>query len=329
MFNLSHHILESLLIKAYNNFKKENPGEEPWWRITCMRKHYKSKYNIKPGDENIPWRKIIYDDSEDKKAIIKTISADSPLESAVKIKKAKIRKTRNVYKNSEGVKHMTQWVKDEPEFSTEIHQIPVDNLGVMAAHYDVVYRNDEPTEIEVVNKDDTLVVWGIDKNKFIKPVITDGVKCNLLNFTEVEKIQNELNQVKDELNKAKDELASLKKNPLNIKEFHEENAKLQSEIKQIQEDNKLFDEELKKLQSSIKANLSIKDVIVKYGQIQRKLNDCKQVVDRIVKYFDDDEFDYKKNLDDYGFIMTMARLFDYQMSIIRRMDDYDSEYYDI
>jgi hypothetical protein len=110
-FNISQRVMESLIQRAYYSFKKEYPDEEPWWRIVCMRKQYRSKYNLTPEDENKQWRQITYEENESKGRIKKTIIETEVPQSITKRIEKRTNKSRQVYEDDNGRTHKTQWVK--------------------------------------------------------------------------------------------------------------------------------------------------------------------------------------------------------------------------
>lgn len=312
--NISNRVLDSLVQRAYDNFKRDYPEEEPWWRIVCMRKHYRSKYNLTPEDEKKNWRKFIYEDKPNG-TISKTIIEDNqPLSLQNKITKV-TNKHRVELTSQTGRIKLTPWVKEESKYTTETVHFTQDMMNSMAQSIDVVYRKDEPVDIETTAIDNTMSVWGITSDRFIKPINVDGTK-----IIDPKDLVNVINELNKSLEEARSELEKYRKLWFDSVRDEEETQKLRIIDKDC-------DIELKRLNNVIKKDLTIKEVIVKYHQTQAKLNDCKSyTIKKMKDNFDPDEFDVDKKLKEFGFIGTLPRIIDYLISVVKCNDGYESDF---
>jgi hypothetical protein len=199
-------------------------------------------------------------------------------------------------------------------------------LSVMANSIDVCFRKDEPVDLEVLDNGDTKTIWGVNSNKTIKPINCEGVP--LLSLDEL-KIEND--RLNMELSMAIDELNKYKK--LYLMESNEggEDAMRKIEIKGENEKLEIMNSEclseLKRINLNLRKNLTIKEIIMKYHGLQTKLNDSMIAVKRILKKcFDNDEFNMDEKIKEFGYVMTIPRLVDYLVSIVKLDDDYIDEY---
>lgn len=326
-FNITQRIMESLIQRAYHSFKNEYPNEEPWWRVVCLRKQYRSKYNLTPEDEKKTWRQITYEDSEDKKTIIKTIKETNPPQSITMKTVKKTQKVRQVYEGDNGRIHKTQWIKKEPEYTLDIISHEQTDLNIVAESIDVCFRKDEPVDLEIMGDSTTKTIWGIKSDRTIKPINYDGIVAMNLNDLRKENIRlnEELSMVMDELDKYKKMLhEQMNRVDMEVEDkktlINDENVKLR-----IMDDECLL--ELKKINHDLKKNLTMKEIIIKYHSLQYKLNESMTIVKKICKKcFDNDDFDIDGKIKELGFVMMVPRLIDYLVSIIKLDDDYIEEY---
>jgi hypothetical protein len=328
--------------RAYHSFKIENPTEEPWWRVVCMRKQYKSKYNIKPGDENLPWRKVTYSNGDNNNKVEKKIESDEAPKNIFKttIKKERVRFTRIT--NDQGISRRVNVKRENDIVEDKYHEFDTTKLESMAQHFDVHYRNDEPNEVDVIVSDKEIMkanIWGGIKETgiFIKTkkgtdseIERDIEKIGCLD-EKMSEIIHENTRLKDDIILLKGQMDRYKKQYEDLRELSLNELKIvrsnqQIELDGLRDEIKIYDDELNKLKSSIKSNISVKDVIIKYSEIQRKLNIMKPIVIKIMKYFDKDEFDIEKSITESGFVMTLPKIIDYLISVIRATDGYENEY---
>lgn len=279
-----------------------------------MRKRYRSKYNLSPEDEKKNWRKFVYEDKPDG-SISKTIVEDTqPVSLERKVVKT-TKKHRTELTSENGRIKLTPWIKEEPKVTIETIQFTQDTMNTMAQSIDVVYRKDEPVDIESTSSNNVMSVWGLTKDRYIKPINIDGV-----NAIDPKNLVDVVNELTKELEQTRAEMEKYKKLWFDTKDDDEDSHK----IKIINDE---FNDELKKLNNTIKKNLSVKEVIVKYHQTQSKLNDCKSyTVKKMKDNFDPDEFDLDKKMKEFGFIGTLPRIIDYLISVVKCNDGYESDF---
>jgi hypothetical protein len=344
-FNITYATISHLMENAYNNFKIQYPYEEPWWRITCMRKRVHSRPSLSVSDTKDNWRSI-----DTISSVVKKIEKIDPMNIPHKVISRKIikeQKVEDTENNSKRIGRPTTRVETtitNREYTTKELEMKADVIDIGTQHgktssIDYIKIN---TETRTLTKSE-LINWeglsgGVWTDFNVETGIDQILKQSKDQADEIKALTEMVDQLMIE-NKNKEAIMS---DDSAIRRLSDEVQKLTTELNQVILDNKekdniittltnqlmnnknnINDEDISKanalcnkFNNESKTSHSISQLIDNYIKMQSKLNDCKRKVDAIMKKYD--LFNYKEKLKEKGFILTIADLVEF----------FDSDYED-
>jgi len=333
-------LIFKLIESEYQSFKHDFPEEEPFWRISCYRKRdkvFKKGYEtnnqsgsinqLEPAILKQTWRRVIVD-SEGKtedEIKVKEPTIVSVIESKVTpyVKLTSVRKSERMFKE---IKPHVVLEPKTKEFTC---------IGIPSdSRIEVVRRIDEPGDLELFSYDHTIA--SVSKEKimmFGKPgvnviAVGDKIESPMLNNPSgIIKLEQELtNKIEEYYNVIKN-CSGITPNIVNtihtlqkqnkelLTEMSSHKEKFSDDIKQVE--RVILRHPIRKIQTLMNKDLTISDIIDKYIEVQKKLNDLKaKVTPILIKH---KKLRFKSVLDEHGFINGLYHIIKYFD------DDYDSD----
>lgn len=292
-------IIHGLLQREYDNFINMFPGEEPFWKITCVRKHHRP--TITEADRQMNWRQFTKVGGQVKVEEIKTVSVKKRkfTDRVTKQQERKKKFENNVEVSDRPIRRAEKYV----ETIEEDYTIEVFDSNVNAVQVDVHSHVSDASLISIVKLDtikqsiteEVFQIWDTIKGS---GVFIDDDKTEFLS------VEDKIRLVSDRTIKVINEQQQM------IHDLKNEISLLKAQLDQ----NKLI--EIKEL-SHIKQDWSVNEIINKYVDIQKKLTMVKSKIMPILEKHD--RLGIHKKIADKGFITSL-------ISVVEYFDDeYDEE----
>lgn len=350
MSDIINRSLEQLIIATYHRFKEKYPDDEPWWKVSCYRKHPKINNTriLSNSDLRQNWRSGITNEIPDlsiPKTIITKTQINNKEMKYTEVKehnpRALVDKNHPANENRVYKTCVRTWKDVVVEKHTTTNYV-IPNLE----RYQVEIRENEPTMVDVMTYNSATIhvgqnlVFDSDFKDDIS-IITKEIALNSEQVPAImERAFTERRLIEDKVVRQSEDLVNQKRiqNDLKIRMEEEEKthnskiielkmviAKLQGECddtsKKLSELERKSNEEeqkiLEKLSRIIGKKPTVAEIIGKYSDIQEKLNMIKQEITPIcLKY---SKLKLNDLVKEKGFILSIP-------SIIRFFRDrYDDE----
>jgi len=304
-------IVYGVLIREYDRFKKYFPGEEPFWKISCVRKYFRPKFS--ESDLKTNWRSIT------------TSRGQTEITEIEEVSLTKIRKTGKVITEQKRVKVIRESdekiISDKPltrrEKYLEIHEEELiqetyksmDNNFMIDTN---VHLND-PNFIDIIQLEENqkicdekvLGLWG-KINVQDKLIITKDKS-----FMEVDSMMSKIEEAYSK------SLQIMMDQEKRVKELVDENQQLKKQLSE----HKLID--IKEL-THIKSDWSMQEIINKYVDNQKKLTTLKNGVIKILEKHD--RLNIHRIIREKGFILSFIdtiKYFDDEYDEDDHLSDFD------
>lgn len=300
-------IINALLNREYDEFKRVFPNEEPFWKISCVNKH-KRPY-MTEADKKMNWRSIVHDSKEDIKITeIKEVTTQ------------KRKYTDKVTTKQERVKIIAKDVvkKDIPitrkerytETTEEEYQIESFDSKISSLQIDMHRHVAEPNFMSIIKldvktqtiTDEIIGLWGDMK---ITGAILDSDKMAHMSILE------KLKEIKKTTQDVIDQQAEI------ISKLQVEVAMLKSQVNEVKQ---IDVSEL----SHIKKEWTMNEIITKYVEMQKKLTHLKIKIQPILDKHE--RLNHSELVKKHGFVgslIEVIKYFDEEYEEPESLSDYD------
>lgn len=293
-----YRVIMALLDREYEKFKKFWPGEEPYWKISCLKYKHRPKYD---ESDKCNWREIKqYGHTQVVTPIdrinIKTINR--------KTKEGTIQKrVKGLDSSGKCFDRPIQKKVHYEEILTEDVEYVAYESEVSPAKVDVVMRFDTPSELDIIHFQENVIThiasWGKDLSGTIMTNKSIDDMKDIVNF-----IESAQNDVKSQLK------AMELKYEMMLADIKMENEMLTRQLNEIQV------VQIPEL-SHIKSNWTMKELVSKYVDVQQKLTIVKRKIEPIL--YKHSRLNYEELKKTHGFITSISH-------VIKYFDDcYDSD----
>lgn len=304
MIEKQFNIIYGILVREYERFKRAFPGDEPFWKISCLKKHQRPIISRSELKEN--WRAITTSNNQTKVDVIEEVKLEKiRRKEIVTVKQERVKTiqcdTGKVIRDKPLTKREKYTEIIEEEFVTETYK-SVDHPFLIDSNVHL----DDPKMIDVIQLSEDritcsnkiLAIWGEFAQSY-GVIIKDGQKLDIESSV-TDKIKKICTQTSELLSKQADEMKALA----------EENHMLRARLSDTKEFN------IKEL-THIKQDWTVQEIINKYVDCQKKLTLLKVKVTPILEKHSD--LGYLDLVKRKGFISSF-------IDVVKYFDDhYDSD----
>jgi len=315
---MNYNVVIALMESAYNKFKLQFPNEEPFFRITCSRKFGRSDRHRSWRPKNLETRTVFPDRSS--KFSQDNINASLDILGATEAKGKPL--TKKQQRDLEDGK--TNLIREDKVIHKHIRPRPIKlrdadtrRVEVTKVPYDacVDLRFDDPISVSVfkycVDSANTLLK---EIRTEYKLLLEDPLFNSVGSFVSTIEV--------DSVHTIEDSLEKIKKIQEKEIEMRDRVVQMETVLPKLMAEKEVLDDLSKSVKAAFKESTTVQDVVSKYIDMQRKLNDLKSYVVPLMRKYNEEPFIEKvaKN----GFISTVKEFIEYLHQ--NTADDYVSDH---
>jgi len=302
---MNYNVVIALMESAYNKFKLQFPNEEPFFRITCSRKFGRSDRHRSWRPKNLETRTVFPDRSS--KFSQDNINASLDILGATEAKGKPL--TKKQQRDLEDGK--TNLIREDKVIHKHIRPRPIKlrdadtrRVEVTKVPYDacVDLRFDDPISVSVfkycVDSANTLLK---EIRTEYKLLLEDPLFNSVGSFVSTIEV--------DSVHTIEDSLEKIKKIQEKEIEMRDRVVQMETVLPKLMAEKEVLDDLSKSVKAAFKESTTVQDVVSKYIDMQRKLNDLKSYVVPLMRKYNEEPFIEKvaKN----GFISTVKEFIEY------------------
>jgi len=283
---MNYNVVIALMESAYNKFKLQFPNEEPFFRITCSRKFGRSDRHRSWRPKNLETRTVFPDRSS--KFSQDNINASLDILGATEAKGKPL--TKKQQRDLEDGK--TNLIREDKVIHKHIRPRPIKlrdadtrRVEVTKVPYDacVDLRFDDPISVSVfkycVDSANTLLK---EIRTEYKLLLEDPLFNSVGSFVSTIEV--------DSVHTIEDSLEKIKKIQEKEIEMRDRVVQMETVLPKLMAEKEVLDDLSKSVKAAFKESTTVQDVVSKYIDMQRKLNDLKSYVVPLMRKYNEEPF---------------------------------------
>ena len=318
---MNFNVVIAMMETAYYKFKDQFPDEEPFFRITCTRKYGRADRQKMWRPKNLETRVVFPDKSVE---ITNTeISSEIKLDKAVpELEPYRTRKQQEEDERGRTdlinpnrimaryVRPQKNKIVDYDTRAVEVTKVPYDAC--------VDLRMDEPISVGVFKYciDSAQMLLKEIRTEY-KVLMDDPLFKSKGSFVSTDDI--------DSIQTIEDSLKTIASIKMKEEEMRTKILQVESTLPQLTKNSEELDSLNKSIKLAFKESATVQEVVTKYIDVQKKLNELKSFALPLMKKYN--EMPFLDSVMKYGFISTLKEFIEYLHQ--NTADDYASELKDI